>query len=116
MNCNNRLRPVLGTAADSSLGVVSPRHHADAADRVTAFRDEVRSPVTHAPTTSHHLPLLLLEQVFLDSDNLKNLRRLEQHVRDSECLVIVQTPHFLLRPCAPAARSHPRPSERRSTC
>ena len=36
--------------------------------------------------------------VFLDKDNLRNLRSLEQHVRDSDVLVVVQSANFLTRP------------------
>jgi len=36
--------------------------------------------------------------VFLDSDHLRNLRSLEQHVRDSDVLVVVQSANFLTRP------------------
>ena len=36
--------------------------------------------------------------VFLDKDNLHNLRSLEQHVRDSDVLVVVQSANFLTRP------------------
>ena len=44
---------------------------------------------------------LPLHQVFLDSDDLKDLSQLQQHVRHSDVFVLLQTKHVLERPwCA----------------
>lgn len=40
----------------------------------------------------------LNQPVFIDSDDLHDLTRLKQHVRDSSCLVLIQTQHVLTRP------------------
>ena len=37
-------------------------------------------------------------KIFIDSDTLKDLRRLRQHVRDSDVLVLLLTSNFLTRP------------------
>ena len=36
--------------------------------------------------------------VFLDSDNLRDLTQLQQHVRDSDCLLLLQSSNVLTRP------------------
>ena len=38
------------------------------------------------------------EEVFLDSDNLTDLRQLLVHVRESDCLVLMHTQGVLSRP------------------
>ena len=66
-------------------------------------------------------------QIFLDSDDLKDLKQLNKHVRNTQVLVLLQTPHVLHRPYCllelltaidnvrTAARQHPpRPQERES--
>ena len=41
------------------------------------------------------------EEVFLDSDNLTDLRQLLVHVRESDCLVLMHTQGVLSRPWCP---------------
>jgi hypothetical protein len=44
------------------------------------------------------LKVLLGRKCFLDSDDLRDLRRLQQSVRDSDCLIVVQSKSILSRP------------------
>jgi len=44
------------------------------------------------------LEVLLGRKCFLDSDDLRDLRHLQQSVRDSDCLIIVQSKSILSRP------------------
>ena len=38
------------------------------------------------------------KKCFLDSDDLRDLSKLQQHVRDSDCIVLVQSTNVLSRP------------------
>lgn len=43
-------------------------------------------------------PMLDGREVFLDSDDLQDLNKLLQHVKDSEVLVLMQTSEVIARP------------------
>ena len=53
---------------------------------------------TEARWMQQELETALGERIFLDSDDLNNLSRLQDHVRDSRCLLLLQTRNVLTRP------------------
>ena len=55
------------------------------------------------------LERMLGAEIFLDSDDLKDLRKLGEHVVDSDVLILLQSSEVLLRPwCAPPRATPPR--------
>ena len=92
---------------------------------VAALRQkrETTSSKKYAAFLSHHklacamearflkteLERMLGAEIFLDSDDLKDLRKLGEHVVDSDVLILLQSSEVLLRPwCAPPRATPPR--------
>ena len=56
------------------------------------------------------------KKIFLDSDDLRDLSKLQQHVRDSDCIVLVQSTNVLSRPVHSASPASTDAAQFRSLC
>ena len=110
-------RAVLQRAVDTALRELAPSL-VDYASKIAADAPRLDGWVTKGETAaflSHYkveaateARLIQIElerhlrlpprQIFIDSDNLKDLRKLQQHVRDTDVLVLLLTTNFLTRP------------------
>lgn len=81
------------------MGITESLPETSPIERYAAFISHAKADAALAARfLQTQLEAELKEPVFLDSDDLRDLRQLQEHVRQSDVVIMLQSAHFLSRP------------------